>query len=169
LCSFPDGVTLSISARKRSRRASFFLAANSLSAEPRVRVWAKEASASIETDQRHLYKLPTEALRATPEFIWQAVQRFIAGESSPQFGPSTDFDLIVSHHRFPPKPVFGKALSMASGGKEVLPKHFTGGEGSPCFRLLRGAEFDVVRKTVLQRCRKYLQNQKKNGLKAPIA
>jgi len=120
-------------------------------AEQRVRVWAnrwaKAASSSSETDQRHLYRLPTEVLaRATPEFIWQAVQRFIAGESSPQFGPSTDFDLIVSDHRFPPKAVFGMALSMATGGQEVLPKHFTGGEDSACFRLLRDAGFDVVPK-----------------------
>ena len=120
-------------------------------AEQRVRVWAsrwaKAASLSTGTDQRHLYRLPTEVLdRATPEFIWQAVQRFIAGESTPQFGPSTDFDLIADDHRYPPKAIFGMALSLAVGGQEVLPKHFTGGEGSACFRLLRAAGFDVVPK-----------------------
>jgi hypothetical protein len=124
------------------------------SAEQRVRVWAnrwaKAASSSSENDQRHLYRLPIKVLEgATPEFIWQAVQRFIAGEGATQFGPSTDFDLIVDDYRFPPKAVFGMALSMAIGGEEVLPKHFTGGEGSACFRLLRNAGFDVVPKHVV--------------------
>lgn len=120
-------------------------------AEQRVRVWAnrwaKAASSTSTSDQRHLYRLPTEVLdQATPEFIWQAVQRFIAGESQPLFGPSTDFDLLVDGHRFPPKAVFGMALSMATGGQEILPKHFTGGEGSACFRLLREAGFSVIPK-----------------------
>lgn len=120
-------------------------------AEHRVRVWAnrwaKAASSSSESDQRHMYPLPAEVLnRATPEFIWQAVQRFIAGETAPEFGHSTDFDLVADNYRFPPKAVFGMALSVAIGGQEVLPKHFTGGEGSPCFRLLREAGFDVVPK-----------------------
>jgi hypothetical protein len=119
--------------------------------EQRVRVWAnrwaKAASSTSEIDQRHLYRLPAEVLdKATPEFIWQAVQRYIAGEHQPQFGPSTDFDLIVNDRRFPPKAVFGMALSMATGGQEVLPKHFTGGEGSACFRLLREAGFSVIPK-----------------------
>jgi hypothetical protein len=124
------------------------------SKEQHVRVWAnrwaKAASLSTGKDQRHLDRLPTEILdRATPEFIWQAVQRFIAGESAPQFGPSTDFDLIADDYRFPPKAIFGMALSIALGGQEVLPKHFSGGEGSACFRLLRNAGFDVVRKDAL--------------------
>lgn len=120
-------------------------------AEQRVRVWAnrwaKAASSNSGNDQRHLYRLPTEVLeRATPEFIWQAVQRSLAGENAAQFGPSEDFDLIADGRRFPPKAVFGMALSMATGGQEVLPKHFTGGEGSTCFRLLRDAGFDIVSK-----------------------
>lgn len=122
--------------------------------EQRVRVWAnrwaKAALSSSGNDQRHLYRLPTEVLnRATPEFIWQAVQRFIAGESMLEFGPSTDFDLIVDDRRFPPKAVFGMALSMATGGQEVLPKHFTGGEDSACFRLIRDAGFDIVAKNAV--------------------
>jgi hypothetical protein len=119
--------------------------------EQKVRVWAsrwaKAASSSSTNDQRHLYRLPIEVLeQATPEFIWQAAQRYIAGETAPQFGPSTDFDLIVDGNRLPPKAVFGMALSMATGGQEMLPKHFTGGEGSACFRLLREAGFSIIPK-----------------------
>lgn len=120
-------------------------------AEQRVRVWAnrwaKAASSGSGNDQRHLYRLPVEILnQVTPEFVWQAVQRFVVGESQPHFGPSTDFDLVVDDHRFPPKAVFGMALSMAIGGQEVLPKHFSGGEGSACFRLLRQAGFSIIAK-----------------------
>lgn len=119
--------------------------------EQRVRVWAsrwaKAASSISTTDQRHLYRFPVEILElATPEFVWQAVQRFIAGESQPFFGPSTDFDLVADNRRFPPKAVFGMALSMATGGQEVVPKNFTGGEGSACFRLLRAAGYSVIAK-----------------------
>ncbi|MYN44970.1 hypothetical protein GTP23_07790 [Pseudoduganella sp. FT93W] len=38
------------------------------------------------------------------------------------------------------------ALSMATGGQEVVPKNFTGGEGSACFRLLRAAGYSVIAK-----------------------
>lgn len=93
-------------------------------------------------------RLPAEILRrATPEYIWSAVQRLLAGDVEHPFGPSTDFDLIGDDgRRLPPKAVFGVALSMALGGKLVGPKHFTAGETSTCFRLLRDAGYPVVRK-----------------------
>lgn len=120
-------------------------------AEQKVRVWAnrwaKAAASTSASDQRHLYRMATDVLdQATPDFIWQAVQRYTAGESQPQFGQSTDFDLLVDGRRFPPKAVFGMALCMAMGGQEVLPKHFSGGEDSACFRLLREAGFSVIPK-----------------------
>ncbi len=93
-------------------------------------------------------RLPLEELnKVTPEHVWTAVQQFVVGGAKHAFGPSTDFDLIADDgSRHPPKAVFGVALSLALGGFEVLPRHFAGGEGSPCFRLLRAADFDVVRK-----------------------
>jgi hypothetical protein len=93
-------------------------------------------------------RLPAATLsRATPEYIWRAVQQFIAGEVAHSFGPSTDYDLIADDGlRLPPKAVFGVALSMALGGVEIEPKHFTGGDSSTCFRLLRAAGFEIVSK-----------------------
>ncbi|MBT2303975.1 hypothetical protein J7E70_26385 [Variovorax paradoxus] len=103
-----------------------------------------------ERDLRSRERLPTSTLeRATPEFVWTAVQRFVDGKVEHVFGPSTDFDLIADGDlRLPPKAVFGVALSIALG-ETVQPKHFAGGESSACFSLLRRAGFPVVRKGTL--------------------
>lgn len=93
-------------------------------------------------------RLPSETLRrATSEYIWAAVQEFMEGEVKHSFGPSTDFDLIADDgHRLPPKAVFGVALSAALGGISIGPKHFTAGESSTCFRLLREAGYQIIPK-----------------------
>ena len=85
--------------------------------------------------------------KVSPEQIWLVVQKLQDGDLQIHpFGKSTDFDLIGDgDHRLPPKAVFGIALSLALG-ITVEPKHFSGGEGSPCFRILRDAGFRVVPK-----------------------
>jgi len=98
-------------------------------------------------------RLPVERLNnATPEYIWAAVQHFEAGNVIHSFGPSTDYDLISDDgRRFPPKAVFGVALSLALGGESIEPKHFSGGESSACFRLLREAGYQVIPKDAAAR------------------
>lgn len=93
-------------------------------------------------------RLPAETLnKATPEYIWRAVQQFLAGDVVHSFGPSTDYDLIADDgRRLPPKAVFGVALSIALAGTKIEPKHFTAGDTSVCFRLLRAAGYQVVPK-----------------------
>lgn len=93
-------------------------------------------------------RLPSHVLRrATPEHIWNSVQRFLQGRVAHPFGPSTDYDLIADDGtRLPPKAVFGVALSMALGGIRIGPKHFSAGVNSPCFRLLRAAGYHIVLK-----------------------
>ncbi|PYD88289.1 hypothetical protein DNF23_33870 [Pseudomonas syringae pv. pisi] len=94
-------------------------------------------------------RLPAEVLaRVTPEHIWLAVQGLVQGElSQGPFGDSTEFDLIAEGgQRLPPKAVFGIALGVALG-TVVEPKHFSGGEDSPCFRALRAAGYEVIPKT----------------------
>ncbi|MFM0428435.1 hypothetical protein PQQ75_05415 [Paraburkholderia aspalathi] len=120
-----------------------------------VKAWAlKFAGAAgrlnrIENKIRSTERLPAETLsRATPEYIWRAVQQFLEGDVQHPFGPSTDFDLIADGgRRLPPKAVFGVALSLALDGEVIEPKHFSGGESSTCFRLLRGAGYQVVPKS----------------------
>lgn len=118
--------------------------------EQRVRAWVARwarTATSSGADSRHLERLAAEVLnRATPEYLWAAAQRFVQGGVVHDFGESTDFDVLIEGRRFAPKAVFGVALSMALGGQVIQPKHFSGGEGSTCFKLLREAGYAVVAK-----------------------
>lgn len=99
-----------------------------------------------EGEMRSAERLPADVLRrATPEYIWRAVQKFIESEVEHPFGTSIDYDLIADDGRsLPPKAVFGLALSMALDGTPVVPGHFTA--GGLCFALLRNAGYQIVRK-----------------------
>ncbi len=91
-------------------------------------------------------RYPSDVLkRVTPDLIFASVTSLSAGAPH-RFGESTDYDLITDEGmRLPPKAVFGHALSLALK-VEILPKHFTGGENSVCFRLLREAGYRIVPK-----------------------
>lgn len=93
-------------------------------------------------------RLPADVLKkATPEYIWRSVQMFQDGDVSHPFGPSTTYDLIDENGaRFPPKAVFGIALSLALDGATIEPKHFSGDKASLCFALLRDAGYQIVPK-----------------------
>lgn len=100
-----------------------------------------------EGDFRSMERLPAEMLRrATPEYIWRAVQKFIVGDvEGDSFGPSTDYDLIADNgQRLRPKAVFGLALSLALDGEPIGPRHFTA--GGLCFTLLEEAGYKIVPK-----------------------
>lgn len=58
---------------------------------------------------------------------------------------STGYDLLVGTKRYPPKAIFGLALSNLLG-EPVLSSHFTGGVGSDCFKVLERLGFDIVPK-----------------------
>jgi hypothetical protein len=81
----------------------------------------------------------------TAENLWHAVERLRGGESH-SFGPSLDYDVVLEDGtRLAPKAVFGLAASEALGF-EVLPGHFTAGETSPSFRILRAAGYTISTK-----------------------
>ncbi|MDP2815581.1 MAG: HNH endonuclease [Rectinemataceae bacterium] len=61
------------------------------------------------------------------------------------FGESTDFDLIHAGKRYPPKAVLGVAGRYALN-MDLLPEHFSAGETSACFRILRQEGFEIVQK-----------------------
>lgn len=96
---------------------------------------------------RHLDRLPVEALeKVTPDFIWLAVQQLSETPEATSFSESTGFDLLCDNGlRLPPKAVFGLAATRALSFK-VLPRHFSGGLGTPCFRLLGEAGYEIVAK-----------------------
>lgn len=101
----------------------------------------------VRIDLRSLDRLPADQLnRVKPEHILRSVQRLRRGHTSDRFGPSTDYDVLTdSGERLPPKAVFGLAAT-ESLGFEVLPRHFSGGEGTPCFNAIRQAGFEIVPK-----------------------
>lgn len=114
-----------------------------LPAEPGVR----EAPVAVATAP--VTRLSAQVLAAaTPEFIWLAIQEIIAGRADHRFGPSTDYDLITDDGgRLPPKAVFGVALALALGDPTIGPEHFSAGEASSCFRLLREAGHAIISKS----------------------
>jgi 5-methylcytosine-specific restriction protein A len=101
----------------------------------------------IDKDLRSAERLPAELLgKVTAEYIWNAVDKLRDPLLKHAYGPSTDFDLVTdAGERFPPKAVFGIAATEALGF-EVLPKHFSGGKGTICFRVLERAGFTIVPK-----------------------
>ncbi|WP_186134941.1 HNH endonuclease [Burkholderia gladioli] len=108
---------------------------------------ARLGGIAAQGDFRSMERLPAEVLRrATPEYIWRAVQKFIDGDvTDDPFGPSTDYDLIADDgQRLRPKAVFGLALSLALDGEPIGPRHFTA--GGLCFILLKEAGYKIVPK-----------------------
>ena len=101
----------------------------------------------VQEDVRSAERLPAETFRVvTAEHVWNAVEKLHQPNFRHAYGPSIDFDLITNaEERFPPKAVFGLAATEALG-YEILPKHFSGGRGTPCFRILEGAGFTIVAK-----------------------
>lgn len=100
----------------------------------------------VKADLRSQKRLPADLLNTVEaDHVWRAVQRLLAGEMPAHYGPSTDFDLLVDGARLPPKAVFGLAASEALGFP-VQPVHFSGGVGTPCFRILVAAGFEIVPK-----------------------
>lgn len=98
-------------------------------------------------DTRSAARLPArELFKVTAEHLWRAVQRLEGGFRDHGFGESIDFDVLLENGvRLPPKAVFGVAASEALG-INVEPKHFSGGEGTPCFRVLLEAGYQIVPK-----------------------
>lgn len=103
-------------------------------------------ASSLADDRRSQERLPAELLKkVTPDLIFASVTSLLDGDEH-GFGESTDYDLLTDEgRRLPPKAVFGTALSRALG-REILPKHFSAGEDSVCFRLLRDAGYRIVPK-----------------------
>jgi hypothetical protein len=58
------------------------------------------------------------------------------------YADSTDFDLVYAGMCFPPKAVLGLASGRAVG-RPLTSDEFSGGEGSPCFRVLRSLGFTI--------------------------
>lgn len=90
--------------------------------------------------------LTTLASPLTRENIFDAIEHFDAVNGHvDSYSESTGYDLVIGEKCYPPKAIFGLALSKLTG-TEVQSLHFTGGEKSPCFTTLRRLGFDIVEK-----------------------
>jgi len=96
---------------------------------------------------RSAERLPAEVFRKIEaDHILEAVYLLLGGFSKHAFSASIDYDLITDNgERLPPKAVFGLAATLALGF-EVLPKHFTAGTNSVCFRTLQKSGYRIVPK-----------------------
>ena len=84
--------------------------------------------------------------RVKAEHIQEAVRALLSGSVVHPFAKSTDYDVVLDDGmRLAPKAVFGIAARRALG-IEVRPRDFRGGEGTPCFRTIRAAQFRIVPK-----------------------
>lgn len=82
----------------------------------------------------------------TRQTVEDAVATFNKMEGSvPSYTESTGYDLLYEGNRYPPKAIFGLALSSIVR-MPVLSKHFTGGSDSNCFKILERLNFDIVTK-----------------------
>ena len=110
-------------------------------------------------NSRSTARLPHDDLyKTTAEHVRSALEKLRAGASH-KFGPSTDYDVVTdTGERLPPKAVFGLAASEALGF-EVLPEHFSGGAGTPCFRVLEAAGLTILPKDELASSGNWWVNQ----------
>lgn len=98
------------------------------------------------TSLRHKRLSAAQLNRVSADYIWHAVRRLLSGSIEHPFSESRKYDVVTDDgSRFPPKAVFGLAASEALGF-DVLPQHFAGGIGTPCFKAIKAAGFQIVKK-----------------------
>ena len=88
-------------------------------------------------------QLKSLAAPLTRSDIYEAVNKFIAQKQSVNsYSHSTTYDLIVGGKSYPPKAIFGLAISSLLG-VTVRSEHFSAGVGSPCFVTLESLGFEI--------------------------
>lgn len=85
----------------------------------------------------------------TRQDVLDAITAYSVGSVQHNFHESEKYDLLHAGNRYPPKAILGIA-ARRSAGRVLEPSDFSGGEGSPCFRVLRRSGFDVVLKPNIQ-------------------
>lgn len=93
-----------------------------------------------------IFNLTSVSSSLNEENIHQAVEEYITldGEID-TYTDSTKYDVIVDNKPFPPKAIFGLALSNLLGAN-VLSKHFAGGLRSECFNTFEKLGFEIKAK-----------------------
>ncbi|PAU38386.1 hypothetical protein CKF94_08840 [Vibrio coralliilyticus] len=88
-------------------------------------------------------RLKTMAEPLTQEDVRKAVKRFLKQDRIIHtYSHSTTYDLIVDGEPYPPKAIFGLAMSKLLG-IEVVSSHFSAGLKSPCFTTFENLGFEI--------------------------
>ena len=86
--------------------------------------------------------------RLTAEHVQKAAGGVANETVKRRFGDSTDYDVVLDDGKhLAPKEVLGAAVRLGLG-IDVGPSHFRGGEGTPCFRIIRAAGLRIEPKKV---------------------
>ena len=101
----------------------------------------------VDRDTRSADRLRAEQMRkVTADQVWAARERLLDQGTYAPFEDSTDYDVVLEDgRRLPPKALLGTALTEALGF-QVLPRHFSGGPASTCFKILREFDYKIVPK-----------------------
>jgi 5-methylcytosine-specific restriction protein A len=102
----------------------------------------------VDHDARSVERLPADMLqRVNATHVFDALEELRSRPvEDTAFGQSTDYDVLLEDGAtLPPKAVFGLAASKALGF-EVLPRHFSGGVDTICFRKLEACGLTIVEK-----------------------
>ena len=78
----------------------------------------------------------------TTDDVLDAIKVYLDGSVAHGFHESEKYDLLHDGKRYPPKAILGIA-ARRSAGHVLVPSDFSGGEGSPCFRILRRCGFTI--------------------------
>ena len=90
--------------------------------------------------------LKTDFDRIHRNHISDAIRVLLQESENHPFAESTHYDVLLDNgRRLAPKAVLGVAARRALG-LDVRPKHFRGGERTPCFRVIRAAGYAIVPK-----------------------
>ncbi len=106
-----------------------------------------ELLGAVPVDSRAAERLPADELRkVTAADLWRAREVLLESRAYAPFDDSDGYDVLLEDdQRLPPKALLGHALTKTLGF-QVQPKHFTGGESSTCFAILREHGYEVVPK-----------------------
>ena len=87
----------------------------------------------------------SELRQVTSDHLHVALALLQSGVET-NFSDSKEYDVVLGDgERYPPKALFGLALSIATG-TEAVPENFSGGEDSTCFSVLRENGFSIRKK-----------------------
>lgn len=106
----------------------------------------KRIKIPLQKGTKRIANLMTFASNITSEHILRARDKYISQDGQIEsYTQSVSYDVVIEHIKYPPKAIFGLALSDLLD-VEVRSSHFVGSKGSECFKVLSNLGFEIVEK-----------------------